>query len=157
MGAAAEALDLAAARTGLDGQATGIGPVSGTGPGGPDQAGVPSFTGPGTGVGPGGARAAHPAPSRRWIRPRQPAAAVEGRPASSRRWITVGLPVICLISLVIYPIRYDDLLSGQVFASLLLVVRNLLLVIVCWSAVGEVARAVLPRPGRRFRRPRPRS
>ncbi len=81
-----------------------------------------------------------------------PVGARAAQPAPPRRWITVGLPAICLISLVVYPIRYDDLLAGQVVASLLLVVRNLLLVIVCWFAVGEVARAA--RPGRRPPQPR---
>ncbi|AEH11675.1 hypothetical protein FsymDg_4425 [Candidatus Protofrankia datiscae] len=125
--------ELAAGHTGLDSvSGTGTEPATGTGAGGPDRAGAPSRTGPDTGVGPVGARAAQPAPP--------------------RRWITVGLPAICLISLVVYPIRYDDLLAGQVVASLLLVVRNLLLVIVCWFAVGEVARAA--RPGRRPPQPR---
>ncbi len=80
------------------------------------------------------------------------------RPAPSHRWITVGLLVICLISFVVYPIRYDDVLAGRVVASLLLVVRNLLLLIVCWVAVGEVSRVSRPAPSRPRRQPRrPRS
>ncbi|ONH37750.1 hypothetical protein BL254_02395 [Protofrankia sp. BMG5.30] len=131
-----EGLDLAAGHSGLD-PATGAGPVAGMGPGALDQASVPSFAGPDAGVGQVAARAARSAPS--------------------RRWITVGLPAICLISLVVYPIRYDDLLAGQAVASLLLVVRNLLLVIVCCFAVARAARPALPRPGRRPRQQRLRS
>ncbi len=110
----------------------------------------PLWSGPATGT---GAPAGFPdTPPTRWTR--------RTCSARSHRWITVGLPVICLISLVVYPIRYDDVLAGRVVASLLLVVRNLLLVIVCWVAVREVLRTSQPallHPQRQPRQPWPRS
>ncbi|WP_250280167.1 glycosyltransferase family 87 protein [Frankia sp. Cppng1_Ct_nod] len=75
-------------------------------------------------------------------------AGVAGRRALDRR-ITIGLLVICLISFVVYPIRYEDVVQGRVVASLLLVLRNAVLVVICWYAVRVAWRPPqppLPRP-----------
>ncbi|WP_416220303.1 hypothetical protein [Frankia sp. Cas4] len=74
-----------------------------------------------------------------------------------RRRVTIGLLVTCLLSLVVYPIRYEDVIQGRVVASLLLVVRNGLLLIVCWEAVRAAwpsSRSVPWQPWRSWRRQR---
>ncbi len=65
-----------------------------------------------------------------------------------RRRVTAGLLATCLLSFVVYPVRYEDVIQGRVVASLLLVARNGLLLIVCWYAV----RAAWPLPWREVRR-----
>ncbi|WP_203030153.1 glycosyltransferase 87 family protein, partial [Frankia nepalensis] len=89
------------------------------------------------------------------------AAAPAARPGAGRsgshRGTLVLLLVAAVISQVVYPWRYNDVIQGRVVASLLLVARNLLLLAACWRAV----RLIAPRPaagaaGRpRARVPRP--
>nr|WP_322761657.1 glycosyltransferase 87 family protein [Frankia sp. Cr2] len=85
------------------------------------------------------------------------AVAAARRMVDSRRRVTIGLLATCLLSFVVYPIRYEDVIQGRVVASLLLVARNGLLLIVCWDAVRA---AWLPSrsgpwpPWQSWRRPR---
>jgi hypothetical protein len=52
-----------------------------------------------------------------------------------RRRITINLLVTCLLTVAVYPVRYEDVIQGRMAASLLLVIRNGLLLVICWDAV----------------------
>jgi hypothetical protein len=59
----------------------------------------------------------------------------ERRVVGLRRRITINLLVTCLFSFAVYPVRYEDVIQGGIAASLLLVIRNGLLLVICWDAV----------------------
>ncbi|MCK9898929.1 glycosyltransferase 87 family protein [Frankia sp. Cpl3] len=70
----------------------------------------------------------------------------------------VLLAVAAVLTQVVYPWRYNDVVQGRVVGSLLLLARNVLLVIVAWYALRtSVASPPLPAPSRpaepRARRP----
>ncbi len=66
-----------------------------------------------------------------------------GGPAARDRRLVVGLLAVALLSQVIYPWRYNDVIQGRIVLSVLLVVRNAGLLMVCWWAVRAAAG---PRP-----------
>ncbi|MCL9798016.1 hypothetical protein MXD58_027660, partial [Frankia sp. AgKG'84/4] len=69
---------------------------------------------------------------------------IRGRgPAARERRLVVGLLAVALLSQVIYPWRYNDVIQGRIVLSVLLVVRNAGLLMVCWWAVRAAAG---PRP-----------
>ena len=58
-------------------------------------------------------------------------------------WIAAMLGVACVLTRMIYPARYEELVAFEPGAVALLVVRNALLVAVTWILVAEVARRLL--------------
>jgi hypothetical protein len=58
-----------------------------------------------------------------------------GELALRRRRVVVLLLVVTLVSQLIYPWRYNDVIQGRVVMSLVLVARNLLLLVTCWQAI----------------------
>lgn len=72
-----------------------------------------------------------------------------GRPGVGRRDAAVTRLLLgaCLLSLVIYPVRYQDLIDGRVTATLLLVARDLVLLALAVLAVLAVRAAPAGRPG----------
>ncbi|WP_225438325.1 glycosyltransferase family 87 protein [Candidatus Frankia nodulisporulans] len=77
--------------------------------------------------------------------------------AAARRGgrVAVGLLAVAAVSQLIYPWRYNDVVQGRIVLSVLLVLRNLGMVIVCWWALRAVAGPPPSRRGRPPARPMP--
>ncbi|EIV95238.1 glycosyltransferase 87 family protein [Frankia sp. QA3] len=86
-----------------------------------------------------------------------PAPGSGGRPWGPRARLPVALLACVVLTQIIYPWRYNDVIQGRIVLSLLLVGRNLGLLTVCWWAVraaaGPPAARLRPRRRRRARRP----
>jgi hypothetical protein len=61
-----------------------------------------------------------------------------------RSRLSGALLAVALLSQIVYPWRYNDVIQGRVVLCLVLVLRNLGLLMVCWWAVRAAA---APRPG----------
>ncbi|CAO5189941.1 DUF2029 domain-containing protein [Frankia sp. AiPs1] len=68
-----------------------------------------------------------------------------GRPAGR---LATALVAVALVSQVIYPWRYNDVVQGRIVLSVLLVARNLGMIMMCWWALRAAAEPT-PLPGRR--------
>ncbi|WP_248811233.1 glycosyltransferase family 87 protein [Frankia sp. AgPm24] len=77
--------------------------------------------------------------------------------AAARRGgrVAVGLLAVAAVSQLIYPWRYNDVVQGRIVLSVLLVLRNLGMVIVCWWALRAVAGPPPSRRGHPPARPMP--
>ncbi|EFC82408.1 hypothetical protein FrEUN1fDRAFT_4493 [Parafrankia sp. EUN1f] len=58
---------------------------------------------------------------------------------AGRRDLTVLLVAACLLTQIVYPWRYNDVVQGRVVGGLLLIARNLLLVVAAWYALRATA------------------
>ena len=58
-------------------------------------------------------------------------------------WITGGMGAACVLTRMVYPTRYEELVAFQPGAVTLIVARNLLLVAVTGLLVAQVVRGML--------------